>query len=117
MSSVLSSLGRLVKVRPEEPDEGRKALLVVGLMIFTSAGGSIGGNGIDALFFSRYGVEFLPFMYIALGFVALATTVAVAILLGRVAPNRLFVVMPLFIAAALVLERVLIATGVTWIYP
>ena len=41
----MKQLGEALKIRP---GESRMAMLLIGLMLFTSAGGSIGGNGIDA---------------------------------------------------------------------
>ena len=66
-------MNRLAQVLKVRPGEGRMVALLVGLMLFTSAGGSIGGNGIEALFFSRFGVQYLPYMYMALGAVTLIT--------------------------------------------
>lgn len=93
------------------------AALLVGLMLFTSAGGSIGGNGIEALFFSRFGVQFLPYMYVALGTVTFITSLAITALLGRVARERLYIVLPLVLGLILVGEWALVALKLNWFYP
>lgn len=110
----MKRLGEALKVRP---GEGRMAALVIGLMLFTSAGGSIGGNGIEALFFSRFGVQFLPYMYVALGVITLITSLALTALLGRVARERLYTVLPLALAMLLLGEWVLLTLHQNWVYP
>ncbi len=100
-----------------KPGEGRTAALLTGLMLFTSAGGSIGGNGIEALFYSRFGVQYLPYMYIALGVVTLLTSLGLTALLSRVPRQGLYVVLPLALAALLIAARALVAFNLNWFYP
>ncbi len=107
-------LGEALKVRP---GEGRMVVLLIGLMLFTSAGGSIGGNGIEALFFARFGVQFLPYMYMALGVITLITSLAITALLSRVARERLYIILPLALALLLIGERALLALNQNWAYP
>jgi HEAT repeat protein/predicted MFS family arabinose efflux permease len=92
-------------------------VLLIGLMLFTSAGGSIGGNGIEALFFARFGVQFLPYMYMALGVITLITSLAITALLSRVARERLYIILPLALALLLIGERALLALNQNWAYP
>jgi hypothetical protein len=54
-------LGRLVKIRP---DEGQLVLLVGLLFLCLQAGQGLGDNAASALFFLRFGVDFLPLMYL-----------------------------------------------------
>ena len=110
----MGAVARTLKVRP---GEGRTAALLTALMFLTSAGGSLGGNGIDTLFFARFGVRYLPHMYMVLGGVMLLVALGVTVLLNRVARERLFVLMPLALAAVLVAERAMVAVGPRWIYP
>ncbi len=58
---------RLAEVLKIRPGEERMASLMIGLMLFASAGYTVGNTGVEALFFARYGVQFLPYMYMALG--------------------------------------------------
>src|SRR5690349_21314653 len=86
-------------------------------MLLVSAGGSIGGNGVDTLFFDRFGVRFLPLMYIAGGGLMMVVALGVTVLLTRLSRERLFVLMPLTLAALLVGERILVGVGPRWGYP
>jgi len=43
------------------------ASLMIGIMLFTSMGAALGGTGIEALFFARFGVEYLPYMFVVWG--------------------------------------------------
>ncbi|MBI5712761.1 MAG: HEAT repeat domain-containing protein [Chloroflexi bacterium] len=97
--------------------EERMALLIIGVMIFTSAGSSIGSNGIEALFFARFGVQYLPYMYMALGVITLITSLAITALLGRVAREKLYIALPIALALLLIGGRVVIALELNWFYP
>lgn len=92
------------------------ALLLVGLMLFTSAGGAIGGNAIEALFFARFGVEFLPYMYVVLGLFSFAMSFAITALMGRIARERLYVALPFVLGFALIAERLVIFLDLKWFY-
>ena len=83
-------MDRLLSALKVRSGEGRLAVLLIGLMFFVSAGGAIGGNAIDALFFSRFGTQYLPTMYMALGVVAFVTLLGTSALLGRVTRERLY---------------------------
>ena len=114
-TSILKTrLASLLQIRP---GEGRTAALVFGLMLFTSAGGSIGGNGIEALFYARFGVQFLPYMYVALGVVTFLTSLALTALLGRVAKERLYSYLPVLLGVLLVGGRFVTVLDLRWFYP
>ena len=93
------------------------ALLVIGLMLFASAGYTLGNTGVEALFFARYGVEFLPYMYMALGVLSFFITMGITALLGRVRHETLYVVLPIVVAAVLVSGWALVFTNLDIIYP
>ncbi|HLZ09793.1 MAG TPA: hypothetical protein VKT80_14480, partial [Chloroflexota bacterium] len=97
-----------------QPGEGRAVALLVGIMAFTSAGGSIGGNGIEALFYARFGVQFLPYMYVALGALTLVTSLGITGLLGRFPGSRLYVTLPLILAAVLGVARLIMLLNLPW---
>ncbi|HEX9617874.1 MAG TPA: HEAT repeat domain-containing protein, partial [Anaerolineales bacterium] len=103
-----------MKIRPAET--GMVALLTA-LMLVTMAGAAIGSPGIEALFFSRVGVQFLPQMYLILGVVIVVTSLAITALLGRVDLKRLYVALPLVMAGLLIAARFLIASDFNWFYP
>lgn len=90
---------------------------ITGLLFLTSAGGAIGSPGVEGLFFARFGVQFLPYLYIALGFITLSTSLFITSLFGRVSHGRLYATLPLALAALLVGERIVVGFDPTWFYP
>lgn len=106
---------RLADLFSIRPGEGRMAILLIGVMLFTSAGSAVGGTGIEALFFSRFGVQYLPYMYMVLGTVSFLTSLAITAMLGRLPKEALYVSMPLVLALVLVGER--LVTSFSWAYP
>jgi hypothetical protein len=77
---MLNHLVSLLKVRPEEK---QLVLLVAALFACIQAGQGMGDNSASALFLLRYGPDFLPYMYIALGALTFVTTLAYSAALGR----------------------------------
>jgi len=110
----MKRLAEILKIRPGEE---RMASLVIGLMLFASAGYTFGNTGVETLFFSRYGVEFLPYMYMALGVLSFIITMGVTALLGRVRHETLYIVLPIVVAALLVGGWALIFTKLEIVYP
>ncbi|HLB48766.1 MAG TPA: HEAT repeat domain-containing protein [Anaerolineales bacterium] len=108
----MKQLADLLRVRP---GEGRRVALIIGVMLFTAAGSTIGGTGIEALFFSRFGVQYLPYMYMVLGAVGFLTSLAITAMLGRLPREVLYVTVPLALAFLLIGERLL--TSFNWAYP
>ncbi len=106
---------RLADLFSIRPGEGRTATLLIGVMLFTSAGSAVGGTGVEALFFSRFGVQYLPYMYMVLGTVSFLTSLAITAMLGRLPKEALYVSMPLVLAVVLVGER--LVTAFSWAYP
>src|SRR5574341_1083485 len=86
-------MNRLRSALKVQPGEGRMAALLIGLMLCASAGSTIGSTSIDALFFARFGTEWLPYLYVALGLVTLV------------------------LALLLVAGRVVVALNLRWFYP
>ena len=60
------------------------ASLVIGVMLFTSMGAALGGTGIEALFFARFGVEYLPYMFVGLGITSMIMSFGITALLSRI---------------------------------
>jgi HEAT repeat protein len=110
----MQSLQAFLKV---QPGEGRVAALLIGLMVSTSAGSALGSTGIEALFFARFGVQFLPYMYVALGAVAILTSFAITAFLGRGARERVYVLLALALGLILVGGRLVLALDLNWFYP
>jgi hypothetical protein len=70
-----------------------------------------------ALFFSRVGVEFLPYMFIALAGLTVVTTLVLTALLGRFSKKRLYLVLPVVLGLSLIVARYLVGLDLEWIYP
>ncbi|MBK9602112.1 MAG: HEAT repeat domain-containing protein [Anaerolineales bacterium] len=96
--------------------EERISALLVGLMLITAAGGTIGGIATEALFFARFGVEFLPNMYVILGLFTFVTSMAITVIMGRFSKQKLFIALPLIIGFALIAERVILLLNVKWFF-
>jgi HEAT repeat protein len=107
-------LTRLLKIRP---GEGRKAGLGIALMVFTAGGSAFGQSATDGLFFAHSGADKLPVMLVIAGGLLFVTSIIVTALLGLLSRRRLFLAIPLISAATLLIERVLVATATSWIYP
>ena len=112
MNSIAERLASSLKIRP---GEGRKAALLIGLLLSVTVGGSIGGTGMDALFYSRFRIE--PYYYILLGLVTFVNLMAVTSLLNRVSRERLYVVLPFALALVLLGEWALVILKAYWFYP
>ncbi len=93
------------------------ASLLIGLMVFATAGITIGSTGVDALFFARFGPENLPYMYIALSVTNFLGSLAVTALLSRIKHQRLFVIMPFVFAVILIGERIVLGLNLPWFMP
>src|SRR6266852_8981842 len=81
-----------------------------------TVGGSVGGNAIEALFFSRQGTAALPALYMALGITNFVVSLGITAVLGRVARVRVYLALPLVLAASLALQRVVLAMDIPWTY-
>ena len=107
-------LSRLLKIRP---GEGRTAGFGIALMMFTAGGSAFGQSATDGLFFAHSGADKLPVMLVIAGGLLFVTSIIVTALLGLLSRRRLFLMIPLISAATLLIERVLVATVASWIYP
>ena len=102
---------RLASFLSIKPVESRMAALTIGVMLFTSMGAALGGTGIEALFYARFGVEYLPYMFVGLGITSMLMSFGVTALLSRVPKQILYVAIPLLISVVLVLARIALFTG------
>ena len=96
--------------------EGRTVTLVLAVTFLVSAGGSVGGNAIEALFFSRQGTSTLPLLYRALGITNFVVSLGLTAVLGRIARARVYLALPLVLATSVALQRVVIAFDIPWTY-
>jgi HEAT repeat protein len=111
---MLNRLASLLKVRP---DEGLLVILVALLFACIQAGQGLGDNAASALFLLRFGVDFLPYMYIAAGALIFIITLAYSAGLGRFEKGRFFSWMIIAFAALLILERAAILLSFPFLYP
>jgi HEAT repeat protein len=113
-TAIRMSITEILKIYP---NEGKMVALVTTLMVCVSAGAAIGSPGIEALFYTRFGVQFLPHMYTALGMIILLTSLGITGLLGRVNHQRLYVLLPLVLSILLIVARLIVYTDPNWFYP
>ena len=97
--------------------EARMASLMIGIMLVTAMGASLGGTGIEALFFARFGVEYLPYMFVGLGITSMIISFGTTAALGSIPRRTLYLAIPLFIAAILITARLALLTERSWLYP
>src|SRR5215207_11167627 len=97
--------------------ESRVASLVTGVMLLTAMGAALGGTAIEALFFARFGVEYLPYMFVGLGITSMIMSFGVTALLSRIPRQILYIAVPLLISILLVIARFALLTGANWLYP
>jgi HEAT repeat protein len=109
----VSAVANVLRIRP---GEGRMVGSVVALMFIASAGQTIGESGVNASFFDRIGPDALPVMYLLQGLTGLLAMLVLTGSLGRFDRRRAYVVMPALLAIAVVVERVIVASDVSWIY-
>jgi HEAT repeat protein len=110
----MQAVGRALKVRPEE---WRLVSLVGALVLCLQAGQGLGDNAASALFFLRYGVDFLPFMYLLLGVSTFALTLGYSAGLGRLNHRRFFQWLILGLIGLLLAERLALARPFAALYP
>lgn len=93
------------------------ASLMIGIMLFTAIGAALGGTGIEALFFARFGVEYLPYMFLGLGVTSMLVSFGTTAALGSIPRRVLYLAIPLMIAVVLGAARLALLTGWSWLYP
>jgi HEAT repeat protein len=111
---MMTRFQQLLSIRPGEQ---RMASLVIGVMLFTAMGAALGGTAIEALFFARFGVEYLPYMFLGLGVTTMIMSFGVTALLSRVSRQILYIGIPLLFSVILIVARLALLSGVTWLYP
>jgi len=100
-----------------KPNEERMSALMIGIMLFCAMGAALGGTGIEALFFARFGVDYLPYMYIGLGITSMITSFIVTAALGRIPRQIVYTAIPILIALLLIGARIALFTQAKWLYP
>lgn len=108
---------RLAQALSIKPGESRTVSLMIGIMLFTAMGASVGGIGIEALFFARFGVEYLPYMFVGLGITSMIVSFGITAALGSLPRRVLYLAIPLSIAIILIAARLALFTKFGWLYP
>lgn len=108
---------RLAQALSIKTGESGMASLMIGLMLFTALGAALGATGIEALFFARFGVEYLPYMFVGLGITSMIVSFGTTAALGSIPRRVLYITIPLFIAAILFAARLALLTKLSWVYP
>jgi HEAT repeat protein len=108
---------RLAQALSIKAGESRMASLMIGIMLFTAMGAALGGTGIEALFFARFGVEYLPYMFLGLGVTSMIVSFGTTAALGSIPRRVLYIAIPLLIAAVLIAARLALFTKWSWLYP
>lgn len=98
------------------PAEGAIAFRLLSLMVVGMTGAVVGSAGVESLFFSRFGAEFLPYLYIGLGPITFAVMVGMGALLSQEA-TRFLIRLPLGLAVVLLTARAALLPGARWFYP
>jgi HEAT repeat protein len=111
---VVNKISQLLSIKY---GESRMAFLTIGIMLFTSIGAALGGTGIEALFFARFGVEYLPYMYVGLGITSMIMSFGMTALLSRISRNVLYIAIPVLVAIVLILARIALFSGNHLLYP
>ncbi|MGB8647722.1 MAG: HEAT repeat domain-containing protein [Anaerolineae bacterium] len=99
------------------PGEGVKVAFVAALFAFVQAGQGIGGNAADSLFFIRFGVQFLPYLFMGLGALTFVMMLLYSAGLIRIPQRRYFAVLLVAFAAILVAERLALWLDFAPLYP
>src|SRR2546427_13277891 len=97
-AGLTKQLAGLFKVRAGEE---RTVSLVLAMTFLVSAGGTVGGNAIEALFFSRQGTSALPALYMALGVSNFVVSLAITAGVGGPSPRPGFLAHPLLAGPSL----------------
>jgi len=78
------------------PGEGRLLIYLAGLNLLLGLGMALGRSSSDALFFKRFGVEYLPHMLFLTSLLLVGVSAAYAAIVDRLRPGRLFNMLFLF---------------------
>jgi HEAT repeat protein len=113
MTAINARLQATLQIRP---GEGALVAMMTGMMLAAFTGEAVASAGIEALFYARFGVEYLPVMYIILGLVTPLVSLVVTGALARTDRRRFYLILPLVMAALLLGARLAVLANPTWLY-
>jgi HEAT repeat protein len=99
------------------PGEGPVAGRLLAMMLVALAGAALGANGVESLFFSRFGPHFLPYLYVGLGVVTFGVMMGMSSLLAGPEPTRRLLAVPLVSSGAVLVARGVLLLDFRWFYP
>lgn len=111
---MMTAIIHLLQIRP---GEGRLVALVGTLFALVELGRSAGGSAADTLFFLRFGVNNLPYMYIALGGLNFIALLSYTAFVGRGNKGRFFTSLFVVFTLTLLAERLVINLNLRDLYP
>jgi HEAT repeat protein len=110
-------MDRVYRVLKIQPGETSTATRFLAFMVVVWTGFGVGGSGVEALLFARFGPRALPYLYIALGVLTFLAMAGLTMLLRRRDPDRFLVFLPLAFGAVVLLMRALVEAGSNLVYP
>jgi len=97
--------------------EGRMAVLVIGVMLFKSAGFTLGSKGVETLFYTRYGVQYLPQMFLLSGVVSIFVFLGMTAVLGPIRRETLYVWVPIGVVCLTLVAWMALFSTWNGVYP
>ena len=86
--------------------------------VFLGCGTALGRGATDTLFFKRYGIEFLPTMYIVLSFVLCAVSLCYAAFADRISGERFFkIIFSSLMSLLVICWAIMSYTSIDGVYP
>ena len=110
----MTRLATFLQIRSSE---ARLVGFVAALFALIEAGRGLGGNAADALFYTRFGVEYLPYMFMLLGAANFLVSLTYAASLGKFDQRRFFVLILIALAVVVLIERAALALEIAALYP
>jgi HEAT repeat protein/ATP/ADP translocase len=110
----VKSLGGLLGIRS---GEGRLVALLAALFATVETGRGFGDVAADTLFLSRYGANYLPYLYVVVGLVSLVVALGYGAAIGRLRRRPFLVGLLATFAAILAAERVAVMSGASIVLP
>jgi AAA family ATP:ADP antiporter len=110
-------MDRVYRVLKVQPGEVRTATRFLAFMTVVWTGFALGGAGVEAMLFARFGPHALPYLYIAVGLLTFLWMTGMSMLLRRSDPNRVLVSLPVAFAAMVLAMRALVEASSDLVYP
>ena len=107
----------LARIAPIYPGEGRVVALCLLVNLFLNAGITFGRSARDSLFFSKFGIQYLPIMYFFNALFLVLCSVAYSFLADRMDRGKLRTGISMIFIAGLLVSRVILFGHPRYFYP